>query len=94
MGQPEGHDRAEESVVTAPAAGVRKRSIDIAGHRTSVSLEEPFWDALKAIAAAEGVSLRALIVRVDADRGDTADGNLSSALRLYALAHLRRRAGL
>lgn len=68
----------------------RKRSVNIAGHRTSVSLEEPFWDALKAIAAAEGVTLAALITRIDAER----DGNLSSALRLHVLAYLRGRAGV
>lgn len=76
------------------ASSIRKRSIEIAGHRTSVSLEEPFWDALKAIAVAEGASLRALIVRVDADRSHAPGGNLSSALRLYALTYLRARAGL
>lgn len=81
-------------VAPSGRAAVRKRSIDIAGHRTSVSLEAPFWDALKAIAAAEGVSLRALIVRIDAERGEASGGNLSSALRLYALAALRARAGL
>jgi predicted DNA-binding ribbon-helix-helix protein len=74
---------------------IKKRSIKIAGHKTSVSLEEDFWDALKAIAAAEGVSLSALVERTDAARADKAGAdNLSSALRLYALAHLRAKAGI
>ena len=61
--------------------GLRKRSVVIAGHRTSVSLEEAFWTALKRIAAAEGRSVAQLIAAVDAER----TGNLSSALRVYAL---------
>ena len=65
----------------------RKRSLSIAGHRTSVSLEDAFWDALKQIAAAEGRSVTALVAEVDSTRGDT---SLSSALRLHALAHYRR----
>ena len=67
----------------------RKRSLSIAGHRTSVSLEDAFWDALKEIAAEEGRPVSALIVEVDSGRGEI---NLSSALRLHALAHYRRRA--
>ena len=62
----------------------RKRSLTIAGHRTSVSLEEPFWEALKDIAATEGLTLAALIAAVDGRREGV---NLSSALRLHVLAH-------
>jgi len=69
--------------VTAPG----KRSVTIAGHRTSVSLEAPFWDALKEIATARGLSLNDLIAEVDRNRA----GNLSSALRLFVLAVLRER---
>ena len=65
---------------------VRKRSVMIAGHPTSVTLEEPFWDAMKELAAAEGVSVNALIERIDATR----TGNLSSALRVYVLAAVRK----
>ena len=68
----------------------RKRSLSIAGHRTSISLEDAFWEALKAIAAAEGRSITALVAEVDSGRGAT---NLSSALRLHALAHYQRLAG-
>ncbi|PZN93806.1 MAG: aryl-sulfate sulfotransferase [Hyphomicrobiales bacterium] len=67
----------------------RKRSLTIAGHRTSVSLEEPFWDALKEIAAAEGLTVAALIATIDTGRQGV---NLSSALRLHVLAHYRNRA--
>jgi predicted DNA-binding ribbon-helix-helix protein len=57
----------------------RKRSVVIAGHATSLSLEEPFWHDLAAIARSRGVSLNALVAAVDAARS----GNLSSALRLF-----------
>ncbi len=74
---------------------IKKRSIKIAGHKTSVSLEAEFWDALKAIAAAQGLSLNALVERIDAARENHAGaGNLSSALRLHVLGHLRARAGI
>lgn len=60
---------------------MKKRSVSIAGHQTSVSLEEPFWDALRDLAAARGLSAAALIAEIDAAR----DGNLSSAIRVYVL---------
>ncbi len=69
---------------------IQKRSVKIAGHKTSVSLEAEFWDALKEIATQEGVSLSALVERIDRGRSEES-GNLSSALRLYVLAHLRAR---
>jgi predicted DNA-binding ribbon-helix-helix protein len=74
---------------SAQAASGRlyKRSVVVAGHRTSVSLEPPFWDALKEIAAARGISLNALIAEIDAGRA----GNLSSALRLHVLQTLKTR---
>jgi predicted DNA-binding ribbon-helix-helix protein len=65
---------------------VAKRSLMVAGHRTSVSLEAPFWDALKEIAAQRGRSVAELVAIVDAAR---ADENLSSAIRLFVLAHYR-----
>ena len=72
--------------MTGPDAGiVRKRSVVIAGHRTSVSMEQAFWDELKRIADREGRSLGALITEVDKRRS----GNLSSALRVYVLQDLR-----
>lgn len=67
---------------------MKKRSIKIAGHSTSISLEEPFWIVLKQLADEEKLSLNALVEQVDKKREDT---NLSSALRLYVLAELQRR---
>ncbi|MFT0892362.1 ribbon-helix-helix domain-containing protein [Pseudochelatococcus sp. G4_1912] len=65
---------------------VVKRSVMIAGHRTSVSLEAPFWDALREIAMIKGASVASLIVEIDSHRSDS---NLSSAIRLFVLAHYR-----
>ena len=64
---------------------MRKHSVVIAGHRTSVSIETPFWDALKDIAAARGVSLNRLIAEIDESRAE----NLSSAIRVYVLTRIR-----
>ncbi len=68
---------------------VKKRSVEIAGHRTSLSLEEAFWRALKRIAARDGVSINRLIERIDRERR----GNLSSAVRIYVLERLEAKAG-
>lgn len=65
---------------------VVKRSVTIAGHTTSISLEEPFWSALRRLAKVEGRSLAALITDIDERRGT----NLSSALRLYVLESLQK----
>ncbi|MBB4198371.1 aryl-sulfate sulfotransferase [Rhodoblastus sphagnicola] len=65
---------------------LRKRSLVIAGHRTSISLEDDFWDALREIAGARGLSLPALVAEVDSGRGAA---NLSSALRVAILRHYR-----
>ena len=62
-----------------------KRSVSVAGHRTSVSLETVFWDELARLAKARHVSLNTLIADVDAAR----TGNLSSALRLFILHTLK-----
>lgn len=63
-------------------SGVVKRSVMIAGHRTSVSLEDPFWQALTALAEGEGRSVQSLIGAIDAGRGEQ---NLSSAIRVHVL---------
>ena len=63
-----------------------KRSFTIGGHRTSISLEAPFWDALKAAAADERVSLSELIGRIDTERGGS---GLSGAVRIWLLAYYR-----
>lgn len=67
-----------------------KRSVTIAGHSTSVSLEEPFWQELKRMAGERKVSLAALVAEIDESRSVD---NLSSALRLAVLDDLRQRAG-
>ena len=67
---------------------VVKRSVSIRGHRTSFSLEQPFYDDLIAIAAERSLSLAALVAEIDETR--TRDANLSSALRLYVLAWAKR----
>jgi predicted DNA-binding ribbon-helix-helix protein len=59
-----------------------KRSLTIAGHRTSLSLEPEFWTALRELAAREGKPLAALVRDIDARRGRR---NLSSAVRVYIL---------
>jgi predicted DNA-binding ribbon-helix-helix protein len=69
-------------------AGLRKRSVSIAGHRTSISLEPEFWAALEAAAATRGWSVARLIGEVDRARAQPAGAgrNLSSALRVFLLA--------
>lgn len=61
-------------------ARIRKRSVRIAGHPTSVSLEEIFWRTLKQIAEERDQSINTLVAEIDRDR----TGNLSSALRVFA----------
>jgi predicted DNA-binding ribbon-helix-helix protein len=65
---------------------IRKRSVMIAGHATSVSLEAEFWEVLKEIAEAKGSSLNQMVADIDAGR----TGNLSSAIRVFVLAELRQ----
>jgi predicted DNA-binding ribbon-helix-helix protein len=65
---------------------VSKRSIVIAGHKTSVTLEEEFWNCLKEIAGERGMSLAAMIGAID---GDRKHANLSSAIRLFVLGVYR-----
>jgi predicted DNA-binding ribbon-helix-helix protein len=67
-----------------------KRSISIAGHRTSISLEQPFWQALAEVAAARGTSIAAIVAEIDRNRAD--DINLSAAIRVFALGWYRDRA--
>ena len=74
-----------------PAAKLRKRSVTIAGHRTSVSLEPEFWDALAAVAAERDRPIAGLIA--DIDRRSGRETSLSSAVRLYILAYFRQKAG-
>ena len=69
---------------------VVKRSIVIAGHKTSVSLEDAFWSGLKDIAASRNMTLSELVASIDTDRRQ---GNLSSAIRLFVLDYYRAVAG-
>jgi predicted DNA-binding ribbon-helix-helix protein len=72
---------------------MRKRSITIHGHQTSISLEDEFWEELASIAKQRKLSLNALVTEVDKTR-DTqknGSGNLSSTLRVYVLKQARRK---
>ena len=70
----------------ADPTAIIKRSVRIAGHPTSISLEPAFWEALREIAARQGRPINALIAAIDADRS----GNLSSAIRVFVLEACRR----
>lgn len=75
--------------MTAPnGTRLRKHSVLIAGHRTSVSLEDAFWEAFKAIAADRKQSLNDLVTEIDRDR----TGSLSGAIRVFVLDFHRTRA--
>jgi len=65
-----------------------KRSFTIKGHRTSISLEAPFWEALQQAATAERLTLSALVAAIDAGRGEA---GLSSAVRVWVLDYFRNR---
>ena len=72
--------------------GPVKRSIMIAGHSTSISLEPDFWDALREAAEADSLPLNALVARIDADRVAADDPpNLASAIRVWLFARERSR---
>jgi predicted DNA-binding ribbon-helix-helix protein len=66
---------------------LRKRSVNLAGHQTSLALEPAFWAVLERMAAAEGLALAALILRLDRERGRTP---LASACRVAALEFASR----
>jgi predicted DNA-binding ribbon-helix-helix protein len=71
--------------------GPVKRSVTIAGHETSISLEPVFWDALKAAAAEAGLPANALVAQIDAERIALADPpNLASAIRVWLYQRLSR----
>ena len=71
-----------------PPKSVVKRSIIIAGHRTSVSLEDAFWKGLKESAGVRRMTLQRLVASIDAERGRSR--NLSSAIRLFVLDFYRQ----
>ena len=65
---------------------VLKRSVVLSGHKTSISLEEPFWQALREIAAEREMTTSALLNSIASKRGES---NLSSAVRVFVLEHFR-----
>ena len=72
--------------------GPVKRSIMIAGHATSISLEPVFWDALRRAAETEGLPLNALVARIDAERIEARDPpNLASAIRVWLFERVTER---
>ena len=66
-----------------------KRSLTLSGHKTSVSLEDEFWEVFREIALAEGQTLNGLAAEIDAGRGDV---GLASAIRVFVLGRLRAEA--
>jgi predicted DNA-binding ribbon-helix-helix protein len=85
-----GGDQPESASGSLAAAGRPcKRSFTIGGHRTSISLEAAFWEALQAAAVRESMPVSRLIARIDADRKGC---GLSSAVRVWLLAHYRNSA--
>lgn len=71
--------------MTADDEILKKHSVVIAGHQTSVTLENIFWSELKKIARTDGKSLKALITEID----ETRTTNLSSAIRVYILRKIK-----
>ena len=74
-----------EELSTFLSAPIVKRSVKIAGHATSVSIEKPFWDEFRTLADKQHKSLNALVTEIDEARSI----NLSSAIRLYVLESLK-----
>ncbi|HZL31704.1 MAG TPA: ribbon-helix-helix domain-containing protein [Pseudolabrys sp.] len=70
-------------------SSVAKRSVVIGGHKTSVSLEEPFWQAVREITDSRAITVSELLREIDRDRHDA---NLSSAVRVFVLENARQRA--
>ena len=70
--------------MTHDLSKLKKRSVSIAGHRTSVSVEHIFWEKLKEVAHARGISLNRLVSVIDENRS----GNLSSAIRVFVVQNV------
>lgn len=73
--------------MSEPAAKIRKHSVKLSGHSTSLSLEGIYWDALKEVAGEMRLSMNGLIERIDKERS----GNLSSAVRVFLFQYYRQR---
>ena len=77
--------------MTTPYHPPIKRSVEIAGHKTSISLEPLFWDLLKAAALREGLPINALVARIDVERmAAPSPPGLASAVRLWLASDLRQ----
>ncbi len=74
----------EKIVTDKLPAEIKKRSVVIAGHRTSISLENIFWDSLRKLAMSENLSVNQMVTNIDGKR----TGNLSSAIRTHVLLAL------
>lgn len=75
--------------MTSPFHPPVKRSVEIAGHKTSISLEPLFWDLLKAAAAREGVPVNALVARIDVERMEAEEPpGLAGAIRLWLVSEM------
>jgi len=70
-------------------SAITKRSVVIGGHKTSVSLEEPFWNAVREIAGSQQMTVSSLLRQIDLDRRNA---NLSSAIRVFVLENVRSQA--
>ena len=81
-------DGGNDEAAGTPAAKIRKHSVKLSGHSTSLSLEGVYWDALREVAEEMGLSINRLIEKIDHERS----GNLSSAVRVFLLLHYRDRA--
>ena len=79
-------NRKDEQVGQTEAPRILKRSVVLFGHKTSVSLDEPFWQALREIAAEREMTTSALLNSIASKRGES---NLSSAVRVFVLEHFR-----
>ena len=79
-------NRRDKQIGRTVASTKRQRSVKLSGHKTSIKLEEPFWQAIGEIAQARGCSISALIRSVAAKR---VDGNLSSTVRVFVLERFR-----
>jgi predicted DNA-binding ribbon-helix-helix protein len=79
-------NRQDKQVGQTVASPIRKRSVKVAGRKTSVTLEEPFWQALREIATERGITTAALLNSI---AGKRVEGNLSSAVRVFVPEHFR-----
>jgi predicted DNA-binding ribbon-helix-helix protein len=83
-------DRIFRKTANLMKSSIVKHSVIVGEHKTSVSLEEPFWSAIREIAHAEGTAVSKLIADIDKTRGQN---NLSSAIRVFVLNYVRSNRG-